>query len=161
MEGIFENIQILIPLALFIAFRVIRAKNKQTNQQQKKTSEERRDELIKKIKEAQRIPEYRKALTEDTEIYIPPKPSQKPKTAAKPAPVRPAAKRAEEKKINRPTAEVKTQEKLFTEIKTQIDQTPAAPHSLKTGFSLHSLTPLQQAVVWSEILGQPKGECIS
>ena len=175
MDTILENIQILIPIALFIAFRIIRSKSEQAKKQQKKASDQKREELVRKIKEAQRVPEYRKALTEDTLVYIPPKPSAQPKAGAKPAPARPAARRVEEKKINKPkaelkSAEVKIQERLPSEIKTQIDQTASAAadqrpastasHSLKTGFSLQGLSPLQQALVWSEILGQPKGECI-
>ena len=120
MEGLFENIQILIPIALFVAFRVVRAKSEQAKKQQNKSSDQKREELVKKIKEAQRIPEYRKALTKDTLVYIPPKPSSQPKAAVKPAPVRPAARHVEEKKINKPKTEVKIQEKVSSGIKTQI-----------------------------------------
>jgi len=173
MRGLFENIQILIPLALFIAFRIMRARSAEAKKQQKKQSGGL-GELIKKIQEAQSNPEYGKALTEATEVYIPPKPQQQPKAARKPTPkpVRPPARTVEIKKVHKPSAktplsqsDAKVFDKLSSEEKTKIDSVaqvaPVAQQSLQAGLSLQGLTPLQQAIVWSEILGPPKGVSIS
>ncbi|MCL1929430.1 MAG: hypothetical protein FWG07_11650 [Treponema sp.] len=174
MRGLFENIQFLIPLALIIAVQVIRARNAQDKKQQKKTGG--LGELIKKIQEAQQNPEYGKALTEATEVYIPPKPQQQPRAARKPISkhVRPPARPVEAKRVHK--SSVKTQfsqneatgyGKLSSEEKSNIDSVttaqvkPVAQQSLQTGLSLQGLTPLQQAIVWSEILGPPKGVSIS
>ena len=164
MRGLIENIHFLIPLALIIAFRIMRAKNAGTKKQQKKTSEERRSELVRKIKEAQRIPEYRKASPQQA------RGAQKPQTGARQAarPVKPSPrtppKRSEYKPLFPETAEVKTQEQLPSKTKSDVTAaaqvTPVVSPSSQTGFSLQGLTPLQQAVVWSEILGQPKGVSI-
>jgi hypothetical protein len=174
MRGLFENIQFLIPLALFIAFRIIRSKSEAAKKQQKKTGG--LGELIKKIQEAQQNPEYGKSLTEATEVYIPPRPQQQPKAARKPTPkpVCPTARLAEAKKIHKPLAatpfsqsEAAGYGKLSSEEKSNIDSvttaqvTPVAQQSLQAGLSLQGLTPLQQAIVWSEILGPPKGVSIS
>ena len=155
MEGIIKNIQLLIPVALFIAFRVIKARSDEAKKQQKKSGG--LGELVKKIQEAQSNPDYGKALTEDTEIYIPPKPVPRPKAAlkTKPKPVRPSAK----------PAVVKVHEQLSSSIKdaavaAPVRVTPVSSLPSGSGFSLQGLTPLQQAVVWSEILGQPKGVSI-
>ena len=152
MEGIIENIQYLIPIALFIAFRVIKARSDEAKKQQKNSGG--LGELVRKIQEAQSNPDYGKALTEDTQVYIPPKPVPRPKAAlkTKPKPAHPVAK----PKVTR------TYEQPAPEVKSNIDAapvrvTPVSALSLGSGFSLQGLTPLQQAVVWSEILGQPKG----
>ena len=177
MEGLFENIRFLIPLALIIAVQVVRARNARTKHQQKKSGG--LGELIKKIQEAQANPEYGKALTEATEVYIPPKPAQQAKTAKKPIPkpIRQPARPIEVKKANKnlpkkqlaqselktkysEAAEAKVSRYISSEEDTRGDSAAAASvtqHSLQTGLSLQGLTPLQQAVVWSEILGQPKG----
>ena len=168
MERLFENIQFLIPLALFIAFRVMRARNAEAKKQQKKQSGGL-GELIKKIQEAQQNPEYGKALTEATEVYIPPKPLPQKKAAKKPIPkpVRQTKKptgHSEYKPLFPETAKTETHDQLSSE--TKVDSVVsvaarAASTSSRAGLSLQGLTPLQQAIVWSEILGPPKGVSIS
>ena len=167
MRGLIENIQILIPIALFIAFRIIRSRSEAAKKQQKKTGG--LGELIKKIQEAQQNPDYGKALTEDTEVYIPPKPLPQKKTAKKPQPktVRQTKKppgHSEYKPLFPETA--KTPEQLSSETKVDSVVSVAAraasvaATSSRAGISLQGLTSLQQAVIWSEILGPPKGESI-
>ena len=164
MRGLIENIQFLIPLALIIAFRIMRSKNAQAKKQQKKTSEERRGELVRKIKEAQRIPEYRKASPQQARgAQKSQAGARQPAKPVKPLPKTPP-KRSEYKPLFPETVEVKTHEQFPIETKSDIaaaaQVTPATPPSSQTGFSLQGLSPLQQAVVWSEILGQPKGVSI-
>jgi hypothetical protein len=170
MRGLIENIQLLIPLALFLAYRIIKAKNAETKKQQKQSGG--LGELIKKIQEAQSNPEYSKSLTEDTQIYIPPKvppqarAAQKPKAmpARQPArPVKPVPKKPAAQGVYKPSfpETIKVNEQLPSGTKSDAAAAQvSAASSLQTGFSLQGLTPLQQAVVWSEILGQPKGVSI-
>lgn len=167
MEWIIENIRILIPIALFIAFRIVRAKNAESKKQQKKPAGGM-GELVKTIREAQNNPDYRKALAEDTEIFIPPKVQQKTAQRPKSVPVR----QAETKKVNKTVPKHSEYKSIFPEeSEFKADSLPseikvdtaaaqvtsvAASSTSKADISLQGLPPLQQAVVWAEILGQPK-----
>ena len=169
MDDLVNNIVYLIPIAFFIAIRIIGAKNKQAGDQQKKDST---GELIKKTHEAQTNPAYRKALEEAREVYIPSvasrearpvmvqqpkKPGEVKKKAKKPPAAPP--KKDGFKSIFPETADIKVSESSAETAAAKTKDTSAA----KTVQDLQSLitgpgrTPLQQAVVWSEILGQPRG----
>ena len=168
MDELFSNVLYLIPVAFFIALRLISAKNKQAGNQQKKKSS---GELVKKIHEAQTNPAYGKALTEAREVYIPSVASREA------APARQIKKPGEVKKAKKPAAPIPPKKSAF---KSSFPETAPAniPQSTSTSGTVSArmeaketsaatdlqaliarpgLTPLQQAVVWSEILGQPKG----
>jgi len=163
MRGLFDNILYLIPIALFIAFRIIGAKNKQSGKPpQKRPSTKQADgglgELVKKIQEAQKNPDYNGGRMEARELYIPSVTSQKT-VSKKPA----AAKKPEKKPASTPVS--KNVEKIVplqSSIKSD-EETQTVPAAQKTAplqnlqVGIAGLSPLQQAVVWSEILGQPKG----
>jgi len=161
MDEVFNNILYLIPIAFFIAIRIIGARNKQSGkeQQQKKEDEGMRD-LLKKIREAQENPAYSKALTEDRGVFIPPRtpapPARKPEQKKKPA--KKAAKKAPLMVSTRQSA-VQTsiaEAAIAKDAAASAKKDPAAQASGLSGIR-PGWTPLQQAVVWSEILGAPKG----
>ena len=174
MKGLIENIQLLIPLALFIAYRIMRSRNADTKKEQKKQSGGL-GELIKKIQEAQNNPDYSRSLTEDTEIYIPSKVPQQARGVQKPKsgirqPARPAKPLPKKQSVHskyKPLFPENAEDKTYKQLPsglisdTAAQVTSVAQQSLQTGFSLQDLTPLQQAVVWSEIIGQPKGVSFS
>ena len=154
MKGIIENLQFLIPIALLIVFRIVKAKSEDSKKQQKSSSGGL-GELVKKIQEAQNNPDYSKALTRDTEVYIPPK-SFEAKPVQKPKPVRPPAKTKKVNKVNKPLPKALLEEQKEPIQTVAVRSATETPKPVQSGFSLQNLTPLQQAVVWSEILGQPK-----
>jgi len=164
MDEIFSNILYLIPIAFFIAIRIIGARNKQSGkeQQQKKEDEGMRS-LLKKIREAQENPAYGRALTEDRGVFIPPR---SPAPAKQPEQKKKAVKQAAKKPAKKQTAPSSARQSA---VQTSIAETalaknaaasakkdPAAQASGLSGIR-PGWTPLQQAVVWSEILGAPKG----
>ncbi|MCL1815762.1 MAG: hypothetical protein FWG27_08105 [Treponema sp.] len=171
MEKIFENLQFFIPLALFIAFRVISAKNAEAKKKEKKSGG--LGELIKKIQEAQNNPDYSKTLTEDTEVYIPSKVPKTQKSAARPAakpPIHPSAGRTKIETAKKKPISPKPVD-LFTNVMPsalEADRIKISPNMQEAGAEqgtqqnvltgVSGLTPLQQAVVWAEILGHPRGE---
>jgi len=163
MEEIFGNIFYLIPIALIIVFRIINAKNKQNKQQQQKpggkpASGGLLEELIRKVNEAEQKSSYERKY-ESREVY----PAAQRTSAGRPGELK------KKKPVKKPTAEnqyfipqessslsaalAKTAD--INAAKTVIPE-QRSPH-LQTGVSIQDLTPLQQAVVWSEILGKPKG----
>jgi hypothetical protein len=181
MDELFGNLIYLIPIAIVI-FRVISAaKGQQKNKQQQKTAS---GELVKKIQEAQKNPAYGKALTEATEIFIPPTPQPKPAqappwpdTKKKPAVKKPVKTTVKAPPVQPPQGEYRS---LLAEIfpenaaagtnpavqpvasnispsKQAAGPTAGLTSGSLPGGSIH-LTPLQQALVWSEILGAPKSE---
>ena len=180
MEDLFGNIFYLIPVALFVALRLVGSrkannKNQPQNrqqqqdrpQQQKRKSpggplKEIHDELIRKIQEAQRNPDYAEGRTEAREVYIP---SVAPKEARQVSVQRPR-KPGEVKKVKKPSV-VMPQTVIPAEREITESVTPAAKEtkvtpvaqttSVQTAEIKKELTQLQQAVVWAEILGQPKG----
>ena len=182
MDELFSNIFYLIPVALFIALRIMNAKKteqkKQQQQQQKKISEE----LVKKIHEAQTNPTYGRALTEDTEVYIPSVVTQDGRQVLVKQLRKPAKTKKSSGAIQPKHAELKSSiQKTFMpeesfDSAVSRRQTPAENVSktlaaketktlpaaqttsgIQNIVSRPELTPLQQAVVWAEILGQPKG----
>ena len=175
MEDLFGNIFYLIPIALVIAFRIINARNRNARrnqqQQQKKTSSEQQPvsgglgELIRKIQEAEDYPEHTKTGKE----------SYRPHWETKPVVVQSGKpggkKRPSEKKLSSkiPSGSILSDasfvgnEKTFAQA-SAVKKTKTVPaaavqntglQTLQAGVS--GLSPLQQAVVWSEILGKPKG----
>ena len=157
MEGIFGSILYLIPIALFIALRIINAKNKQNKKPPQRTPsgrpvpEEDLGELIRQIKENKQPSHWEV----NTESQIP---SAAPRTVVPKKPVgikkkKPVIKQAAEYRPNVPDTSMSS-------IKTQIETTAPVAEQLttkpETGILLQGLPPLQQAVVWAEILGQPK-----
>jgi hypothetical protein len=166
MRGLFENILYLIPIALFIAFRIMGARNKQNKKPPQKTQPQQSPpvekpapggilgELIKQIQEAQK--------EEQGEGY------REARKVSSAAPKRPAAKKSAEAKKNKPAEKptgkyhsfLDDEKPVAAEVKIQEDiagQKAAAAQPFQTGISLQGLTSLQQAVAWAEILGQPKG----
>jgi len=159
MDEVFSNILYLIPIAFFIAVRIIGARNKQSGkeQQQKKDSEGLGD-LLQKIREAQENPAYSKALTEDRGVYIPPRTPAARKPEPKKKPAKKAAKKQTAPSSTRQSA-VQTaiaEEAMAKNAAAFAKKDPAAQASGLSGIR-PGWTPLQQAVVWSEILGAPKG----
>ncbi|MDR2768005.1 MAG: hypothetical protein LBB82_06725 [Treponema sp.] len=158
----------LIPIALVISVRILNAGARQKNRERQKASN---DELVEKINEARRNPAYADALTGDTGVYLPPAaPLFKTQNAASspfsekpvvwPSTPRPAAKKKSVPK--KPPAAAKTRGAY----EIQPDTTAAAPaetaplpasESVQPIAGLARLTPLQQALVWSEVLGAPRG----
>ena len=157
MEGLFNNILYLIPIAFFIAIRILNAKNRQSGKSQQKNPSGKPaggglGELIKQIQEVQKNPDYRGGKVEAREVDIP---SVAPRRTA-------GSNKPGEPKKNSPVQKKQTVEyrPITPDIgapgKMTAPKQPAAPQSKKTGILPQGLTPLQQAVVWSEILGQPK-----
>ncbi|GHV84894.1 hypothetical protein AGMMS50230_05020 [Spirochaetia bacterium] len=180
MDDLFSKIVYLIPIALVIIRIVGAAKSKSKNPQQQKSSEE----LVRKIQESQRNPAYEKALTEEKEVYIPPKPQ--PAAAAerphwerqevpvwpntkKPAAKKPAAKQSPKQAVKASAAKTAVPETAFPQ-KLETNAPAAAfpgntdpQNNMRAGITAppgtqRNLTPLQQALVWSEILGPPRSE---
>jgi len=158
MDEVFSNILYLIPIAFFIAIRIIGARNKQSGKEQRNKDSEGLGDLLKKIREAQENPAYSKALTEDRGVYIPPrtpapakKPEQKKKQAKKAAKKAPIMVSTRQSAVQTSIAEVALAKNAVASAKKD----PAAQASGLLGMR-PGWTPLQQAVVWSEILGAPK-----
>ena len=155
MEETFGNILYFIPIALVITFRIINARNKNARkqEQQKKST----GELIRKIKETENDSSYSKTSesnrphweTGEIREIKPGKQVKKSSTAVKkPAKIPPRKSAALPSHTT--TADIFTQIPAAAEAKT----VPAAEPQQKLQAGM---TPLQQAVVWSEILGPPKG----
>ena len=168
MEGLFGNILYLIPIAFFIAIRILNAKSRQSGKTQQKKPAGKPiggglGELIKQIQEVQRNPDYRGGKVEAREVDIP---SVAPRrTTGSNKPGEPKKNNTVQKKQTVNYRPIAPDTEPLSEIKNQTgtpgQKTPAvnqraAPLSVKTGILPQGLTPLQQAVVWSEILGQPK-----
>jgi hypothetical protein len=174
MRGLFDNISILIPIALLIALRIINAKSKQNkkNQQKKPAGENLKKELIRRIQEAQRNPDYRGGKAEAREVMIPSVVPQKvpPK---KTVPAKKEIKKSnaafpvenpiEAKPLRQSTVPIYSAEPErrgfppdnADQDKAAVQKVVAASQSGEPAL-LRNLPPLQQAVVWAEILGQPK-----
>ena len=158
MEGLFNNILYLIPIAFFIAIRILNAKSKQSGKTQQKNPSSKPvagglGELIKQIQEAQKNPDYRGGKVEAREVDIPSvaprrtagsnKPGEPKKN--KPVPKKPDAAYSSAIPVNASSSGDSTQK-----------ETAGQKTASQAGILPQGLTPLQQAVVWSEILGQPK-----
>jgi hypothetical protein len=158
VRGIFDNISILIPVALFIAFRVIGAMNRQNKKNQGGNPQPR---------------EARPPAVPQKPSVVPQKPPAKPPAKKPPAlkkqiPVKQEIKKAvkhlsEAKPAEAPYIEAayKTQTAvpLSASVKSEADIQKAAEVSRpgRAVAFIQKLPPLQQAVIWSELLGQPKG----
>ncbi|MDR0448549.1 MAG: hypothetical protein LBH07_07760 [Treponema sp.] len=158
MDELFNNILYLIPIALFVALRIANTKNKQDKkQQQKKTS----GELIRKIREAQNNPDFGKALPKSpVEVFFPPREAgQKPVVGKKAIKKKPVVIPP----VPKPSFynEVSADSAIFGQVMTKTNESAvqAAASDVMQPFQtgISGLTPLQQALVWSEILGLPKG----
>ena len=163
MEGIFGSILYLIPIALFIAIRVINAKNKTNKKPPQRPEgrpvpEEDLGELIRQIKENKKQPAHWEVNTEARTI-----PSAVPRATVPKKPVgikkkKPVIKQTVEPSQfmsdNTSLSGIKTQTETSDQ-KTLTAKQRTSPIS-ETGILLQGLSPLQQAVVWAEILGQPK-----
>jgi hypothetical protein len=147
MDGIFENITFLIPIALLIVVRVISAKSKEDKKaQQKKTSEVNAE--VRRIMEAQRKPSVTPQKTTP----------KKPAAVKKKAPVKEIDKfQSLIPDVNAAAlGQIAALADAAAEGKTAI-QKAAVPQPWEASVSLQELPPSQQAVVWAEILGSPKG----
>jgi hypothetical protein len=171
MDEIVSRLVYLIPIALFIGVRILNAGARQKNAEQQKASNEA---LVKKIDEARRNPAYADALTEDTGVYIPPVKAllktQAPSAFSENPVVWPSTpKAAKKKKASLAAAEAAAKKALEAfEIKPDttsdvpveaVNVSASRPSSVSVQpiDNIARLTPLQQAVVWSEILGTPRG----
>ena len=137
------NIFILIPIALFIFFRVLEARRKQQNPSQKQDEKGAGGFLsLFEAEEDEAEPEAR----ESTYPLLHPNPQAK---GVKVAPKRPIIPKAE--KLSLPSIEpgVRAPEKILPR--------PVQPPLGDFAARLDSLPSLQRAVVMSEILGSPKG----
>jgi len=173
MDDIVGNIFYLIPIALMIALRVINGKNKQARNQQRKPPA---GDLARKTPEPRTNPEYSKQSAEAREVYTPPAaPRAKPASSTKPVavkkPAKPAIKpvpkviKGAKKPVpsdvvsasyeNVPVQSAAVSDRDIRTVPAAQNAVSAALRNLQAGIS--GLPPLQQAVVWSEILGQPKG----
>ncbi|MDR1389013.1 MAG: hypothetical protein LBJ31_03460 [Treponema sp.] len=143
-DSVINNLVYLIPIAFIIAARILGSGAKKREQEKRRAAN---TELVKKINEARANPSYAGALTEDTLVHIPP--------------ARPLLKQSAERVIwpSTPVVTKKSPVK-YTAPKNQ-DVTPektdaVAPETAAPDRLAH-LAPLQQAVVWAEILGTPRG----
>jgi hypothetical protein len=156
MRGILENIQILIPIALIIAFRIIRARNKAGKKQQKPAKGI--GDFIKKIQDAQKNQETKhvsgRPAARTTAVKKPNKPL--PKKQPHHSGYKPIFPEAAES-IGQPKISSENIAKIEVSADDNARVSSIAPAS---GFSLKDLPSLQQAVLWSEILGEPKGMSI-
>ncbi|MDR2313266.1 MAG: hypothetical protein LBE02_01880 [Spirochaetaceae bacterium] len=163
MDELVNNLVYLLPIALFIAVRLIGVKQTSDRKKQQKEST---GKLIEKVQEARKNPDYAKALTRATEVYIPPsrKLTQnsdpaKNKTQKKPKPASPQGGYVNP--FQKPDEELaKTDQDLGgPAAKTSAARNGgSSPAQNIPGIFPGELSPLQQALVWSEILGPPKSE---
>ncbi|MDR2701706.1 MAG: hypothetical protein LBB72_04680 [Spirochaetaceae bacterium] len=121
-KGLFETLLYLIPVAFFIAIRIIGSKNA-------KNAENRNS----------RAEEQRKAVKKP--------PAKKPPGKSSYHPLFPDA-------VSTAGENVPVQSVAAGKIKSGMT---ARSSALQAGVAKPGLTPLQQAVVWAEILGTPKG----
>jgi hypothetical protein len=191
MDELFANLRFLIPIAFIIAIRILNARQRQVKKEQQKKST---GELTGKIQEAQKNPAYAKALTEDTEVYIPPAGQPRPApawpdTRKKAAMKKPAAKTLPK---SPPPPKYGAYHSAFPETVSVKEASGSVseeserrgPENTVTAVAQHTgvnavssvgqkiilpgihdtppgnLTPLQQALVWSEILGAPRSDQI-
>jgi hypothetical protein len=150
MEGLFDNIFYLIPIAFFIAIRIINARNAGGRNSQKEKSSADLGELVKKIQEAgnpARQPSHKKP------VYGKAVEAQK-KSTKKPAVKVSSGLSNYRSAFPDATAGEDVSGQRDAAGKTKSDKAASGP---QTGIVKPGLTPLQQAVVWAEILGQPKG----
>ena len=184
MEGIFGNIFYLIPIAFIIAIRILNARNKQSrkpppkapinkpaSEEPKNRPEGRRgliEELLLRAEEAQK----RLYNKEREETNIPPQVQQVPASAGsvevkkKKLPKKQPVKQPVKQPASFPAEAPKTMA-FYEQANEKTQEVQSGEESRRTGqqidwtsqigLFLKNLTPLQQAVVWSEILGQPKG----
>jgi hypothetical protein len=179
MEDVFNNLLIFIPVAFLIAVRIINARNKQSKRNRESADDTAGGlgELIKKIKELQDDPGYDDNRA-DAREYRPqgaPAGLDQPHWETKPVPVRQPAKAsttagyssAAKKKTKKPSSGFASgggynspfPDTAGAGLPSEIKNEPTAQKISPDVQTRKELTPLQQAVVWSEILGQPKGFC--
>ena len=178
MEELFGNILYLIPIALILSFRILNAKKNQARKQQQQQEQQKQKqtggdtaaekpsvfgglgELIKKVQELENEPNYGKTGKE----------SYRPHWETRPVLEQPGKKKKVTPKksaVRMPSADQSVSvfpDTLAGETKlTPAAIIPAAPvQAAVSGFELlqtrlSGKPPLQQAVIWTEILGQPKG----
>jgi hypothetical protein len=159
LDDLVNNLVYLLPIALFIAVRIINVKQSGDKKKQQKESA---GKLIEKVREARQNPAYAGSLTEATEVYIPP--SQRLMQNSVPAQKRTGKKLKAPSPQNqyaypplKPDEEAaKTDPGLGSPTAT-LGAEPK-PVQNTSGSLPGGLTPLQQALVWSEILGPPRSE---
>jgi len=181
MEELFGNIVYLIPIALILSFRILNARKNQARKQQQQQQQQQQKqqkqtggdagdekpsvfgglgELIKKVQELENEPNYGKTGKESYRPHWETKPvleqpSQKKKVTQKKSAVRlPSTDQSVSVFPNTLAGETKP---------TPAATIPAASvQAAISGLELFQAgiskkPPLQQAVIWAEILGEPKG----
>jgi hypothetical protein len=159
MKDLFENILYLIPIALFIVVRIINARGKSSQQQQQQSQESTKEigEILRRYREDEPKPVYERQVAE--EVY--------PRTRTPDE----RKKRAEKKAANAVGKKPKSVPGTLSGAvySTNIPESPSAVEQREAAITAvvaaRSAPPLpvfaylprvQQAVVWSEILGRPK-----
>lgn len=147
MKDLFENILYLIPVALFIVIRILNARSKSSQKQQGNESTKEIGEIFRRFSEEEDRHVYQKQPRE--EAYTRPRvPDERKKKPAKKAD-RPAVRAANSPELPAEPAKLGA-----------LDRSAAPAPCVYAAVKLpdmENLTRIQQAVVWSEILGHPKG----
>jgi hypothetical protein len=154
MDELVSNLIYFVPIAFIVAIRIFSARQKQAQkEEQKKTT----GELVGKIQEARNWPDTSKKPPAKKQVKAPVK-AQSP--AGKYRPAFSAASPA------RTPARTPAEQRPVTAVSSVADsgKKPAGnvpPESARPGVwpeKIARLPPLQQALVWSELLGTPRSE---
>ena len=139
MDAIFDNIFVLIPVALILVFRVLVPRMKQRESQEQQEKQEQHPFLIEREKES------------DVNLGH---------WEAEKKPVKSIPKKNINRKQLKPVVSSLTEDMFKTQIpvKKETTKTPALDTSAKVPFpeNLDYLPPIKKAFVFSEIFSQPR-----
>jgi len=154
MKDLFENLLYIIPVAFFIVIRILNARNKSNQQQQSRESTKEIGEIFRRFREEEDRPVAERQQAEEAF----------PRTRVPDERKKKAEKKADRSVVRAPNnSELPSaQEKNGAQDKPGTLNKSAAPGLSGASAAVRlpamdNLTRIQQAVVWSEILGHPKG----